>query len=220
MRYRRERIVRSTALPVIPDLRGVVIIGLVSSVVVACSDTAPDIFPRMDSTIVASADVAPRVDPSRTYEYDFSSVRVDSVLPALWTAGLPIIEAWLPLDYACEDPRGERLTVALAQPDARMTDHDFRLGTGRLMCATQLRQYMIGTPPGSFQVDGTVRFIPVEGGCWALRVNDAVQYEPLGLPAAFRVDGLEVRALLKLRDDLASICMVGRIAEVLDIERR
>ncbi len=195
-------------------------LALVASVGVACSDAAPDNFPRIDSTTVASADVAPRVDPARTYEYDFSTVRVDSVLPALWIAGLPVVEAWLPLDYMCEDLRGARLTVALAQPDARMTDHDFRLGTGRLMCATTLRQYLMGAPPGSFRVDGTVRFIPVEGGCWALRVNDVVQYEPLGLPAAFREDGLEVRALLKLRDDLASICMVGRIAEVLDIKRR
>ncbi len=211
---------RPIATRVHRSVQAIVTVGFVLAVVPACNDTSPDIVPRIDSTIVASADVAPRIDASRTYEYDFSAVRVDSVLPALWTAGLPVIEAWLPLDYACDDIRGARLTVALAQPDARMTDHDFRLGTGRLMCATQLRQYVIGTPPGSFRVDGTVHFIPVEGGCWALRVNDAVQYEPLGLPAAFRVDGLQVRALLKLRDDLASICMVGRIAEVLDIERR
>lgn len=216
----RHRLVRSTVWHLRGAVSGIATTALVSTILVACTDTAPDVIPRIDSTIVASADVAPRVDPSRTYEYDFSTVRVDSVLPALWTAGIPLIEAWLPLDYRCDDVRGARLTVALAQPDARMTDHDFRLGTGRLMCATQLRQYLMGTPPGSFRVDGTVRFIPVEGGCWALRVNDAVQYEPLGLPVAFRIDGLEVRALLKLRDDLASICMVGRIAEVLDIEKR
>jgi hypothetical protein len=101
-----------------------------------------------------------------------------------------------------------------------MADHDFRLGNGRLECSPQLRQYVIGTPPGSFRVTGTVHSVPVEGGCWALRVNESLQYEPLGLPAAFRVDGLEVRALLILRGGLGSICMIGPTAEVLEIERR
>ncbi|MDH3455487.1 MAG: hypothetical protein OER90_01480 [Gemmatimonadota bacterium] len=201
-------------------VQGLVVLGLVSSAVPACTDTGPDVMPPIDSTIVASADVIVRIDPLRTYEYDLSSGRVDSVLTALWTARLPVEEAWLPLNYMCLDPRGPRLTVALERPSARMADHDFQLGNGRLACSQDLRQYVIGTPPGSFRVIGTVRFIPVEGGCWALRVNDTVQYEPLGLPTAFRVHGLEVRALLKLRDDLGSYCMVGRIAEVLDIEKR
>ena len=186
----------------------------------ACADAGPDIVPTIDSTTVASADVVVRLDPARTYEYDFTTARVDSVLAALWTAGLPLEEAWRPLEDMCLDPRGPRLTVALEQPDdARMADHDFQLGTGRLACSTQLRQYVFGNPPGSFWVVGTVHFLPVEGGCWALRVNDNLQYEPLGLPAEFQTDGLEVRALLILREAMVTSCMVGRIAEVLSIEK-
>ncbi len=201
--------------------RGLTILVLVSSTVSACIDGGPDAMPPLDSTTVASADVTPRVDPLRTYEHDYSWARADSVLPALWAAGLRVEEAWRALNYMCLDARGPRLTVALERPDdARMADHDFILGDGRLVCSPQLRQYVIGTPPGSFRVTGTVHFIPVEGGCWALRVSESVQYEPLGLPAVFRVDGMEVRALLTLRDDLGSLCQVGRIAEVLEIERR
>lgn len=210
-----------SVLPLAPwPAWGLVVLGLVSSTVPACTDIGPGVMPPIDSTIVASADVVVRIDPRRTYEYDGNSGRVDSVLTALWAARLPVEEAWRPLDYLCLDIRGPRLTVALEQPNARMADHDFQLGNGRLECSPQLRQYVIGTPPGSFRVVATVRFIPIEGGCWVLRVNESLQYEPLGLPVAFRVDGLDVRALLTLRDDLSSICMVGRIAEVLDIERR
>ena len=207
--------------PVTGGARSLAVLVLVWSTASACIDGGPDSMPPLDSTTVASADVTPRIDPLRTYEHDYSWARADSVLPALWSAGLRVEEAWRALNYMCLDARGPRLTVALERPDdARMADHDFRPGTGRLGCSPQLRQYVIGTPPGSFRVTGTVRFIPVEGGCWALRVSESLQYEPLGLPVAFRVDGLEVRALLTLRDDLGSICMVGRIAEVLEIERR
>jgi len=197
------------------------VLVLVAVALTACEDVGPDNVLRIDSTIVASADVVPRVNPARTYEYDRHTNRMDSVLTALWSAGLPVEEAWWPVNYLCEDVRGPRLTVALERPeDSRMADHDFSLGTGRLQCSADLRQYVIGRPAGSFRVDGTIRFIDVEGGCWALRVNESLQYEPFGLPAAYRVDGLQVRARLRLRDDLGSICMIGRIAAVLSIETR
>jgi len=195
-------------------------IGLFYGFVAACSDLGPGDMPPIDSTVVASADVVVRIDPLRTYEYDLNLGPVDSVLTALWSAGLQIDEAWLPLNYLCEDIRGPRLTVALEGPDDRMADHDFQLGTGRLACSETLRQYVIGRTAGSFRVYGTVRFIDIEGGCWVIRVDDSLQYEPIGLPDTFQVDGLDVRALLTLRDDMASICMTGRIAEVLGIEER
>jgi len=197
-----------------------VMVLLVLAAVPACTDVGPEVMSLIDSTVVTSAEVVVRIDPQRTYEYDMTGGRVDSVLTALWKAGLRVEEAWRPLNYMCLDIRGPRLTVALERANHRMEEHDFRLGDGRLACSQDLRQYVIGTPPGSFRVNGTIRFIEVEGGCWALLVNDDLQYEPLGLPAAFRVDGLAVRALLILRDDLSSICMVGRVAEVLDIEQR
>lgn len=64
---------------------------------------------------------------------------------------------------------------------------------------------------------GTVRFLPVEGGCWVIDARDNVRYEPIGLPEAFRVDGRAVIVTLRQRPDIGSYCMVGRIAEVISI---
>ncbi len=73
---------------------------------------------------------------------------------------------------------------------------------------------------GSFTIDGTVQFVAVEGGCWRIHGVDSTPYEPTNLPSGFREDGLAVRATLAPRDDLASICQVGRIVDVRAIERR
>lgn len=120
--------------------------GLVCCLAVACSDAEPVAIPHVDSTIVASADVVGTIDPARTYEYDLLLTRVDSVLFALTAAGLAVEEAWWPLAYMCLDVRGPRLTVALIAPSARMADHDFQPGTGRLACSVELRQYVVRTP--------------------------------------------------------------------------
>ncbi|HJU88096.1 MAG TPA: hypothetical protein VJ672_01805 [Gemmatimonadaceae bacterium] len=74
-------------------------------------------------------------------------------------------------------------------------------------------------------VDGTVRgtgvvhFYNLEGGFFAIRGDDNVTYDPMeGMPESFRQDGLRVRFEGKVRDDMASIHMVGRIIELLDID--
>jgi len=112
---------------------------------------------RVDSLLVASSGVTP--DPQRTYEYRLPSVgpdstaqrplpaaRPDSILPALVRAGLAVTTAWRPEAYICLDIVGPRLTVELAAPDDRMTQHDFVLGTGRLLCSNRLWQYVLITP--------------------------------------------------------------------------
>jgi hypothetical protein len=98
--------------------------------------------PWVDSTSVTTASLTAR-DPSRTYEYAFSQVRPDSVLLALHEDEIPLVAAWLPLDYMCDDAIGPRLTVELSEPDTKMFQHDFVLGTGRLECSTNLRQYVV-----------------------------------------------------------------------------
>jgi len=188
----------------------------------ACGDDEPTSpFVRVDSSVVASATVVPTIDATRTYEYDFSTVRSDSVLVALWNAGLPLTQAWLPIAYVCEDALGARLTVELATPDSRIEAHDFRLGTGRLGCSQDLWQYSIGlADPERFTLDATVRFANLEGGCWMLVASDAMRFEPVGLPVDYEIDGLRVRATLRHRPDMASICMIAPLAEVLAISER
>ena len=110
----------------------------------ACGNSEGPPLVTIDSTTVASATVAPLIDQERTYEYDFSEVRIDSVLIALWEDDLPVSQAWYPIQYLCEDLRGPRLTVELdAAEDAAMARHDFSLGTGRLQCSELLRRYYV-----------------------------------------------------------------------------
>ncbi len=67
-------------------------------------------------------------------------------------------------------------------------------------------------------VVGSVEFIQIEGGCWAILDVDQTRYEPINLPEEFRKDGLAVRAVLVPREDLVSTCQIGEIVEILTIE--
>ncbi len=68
-------------------------------------------------------------------------------------------------------------------------------------------------------VEGTVEFVDVEGGCWRIRANDGTSYEPMDLPREFAEDGIRVWVVFSFPKDLGSICQVGRLAEVEDIEK-
>jgi hypothetical protein len=74
--------------------------------------------------------------------------------------------------------------------------------------------------PEAFLVNATVEFLQVEGGCWALRLDQRTRYQPLKLEERYRVDGLEVRAAVKFRRDMGSFCMIGEIVEILWIRQR
>jgi hypothetical protein len=64
---------------------------------------------------------------------------------------------------------------------------------------------------------GTVRFVDIEGGCWVIETADET-YEPINLPTELRQDGLGVSFQANERGDLASICMVGPMIELLRIQ--
>jgi len=80
------------------------------------------------------------------------------------------------------------------------------------------------TPPPSGRVvvvgdqvsgTGTVRYFGIEGGFFAVVGDDRVNYDPMGgLPASFRKDGLRVRFVGRIRNDMGSIHMVGPIVEL------
>jgi hypothetical protein len=62
-------------------------------------------------------------------------------------------------------------------------------------------------------VDGTVRKVEVEGGCWIIEtVQGPVQ--PVDLPERFRVDGLAVRVTLRDAPGMMSACQVGELKHV------
>ena len=68
-------------------------------------------------------------------------------------------------------------------------------------------------------LEATVRLAPVEVGCWSLVTTNHV-YQPVDLPAAFRVDGLAVHVVLSAVPDGASICMIGPLVHVNSIQVR
>ncbi len=69
----------------------------------------------------------------------------------------------------------------------------------------------------AFVIEGNVRFVDVEGGCWGIG-TDSATYEPVGgIPDGFRQDQLAVRATVR-RVDGASICMIGPLVEIVTIE--
>lgn len=74
-------------------------------------------------------------------------------------------------------------------------------------------------PDGFFSGTGTVEFLQVEGGCWSIQ-TETERYEPVNLPEEFEEDGLRVRFEAEVREDLGSICQIGPIIELREIERR
>ena len=68
---------------------------------------------------------------------------------------------------------------------------------------------------------GTVRWMNLEGGFWAVQGADGVTYDPhQSLPAEFRVDGLSVRfAFVALRGAMC-VHQVGPIVNITAITRR
>lgn len=78
-----------------------------------------------------------------------------------------------------------------------------------------------GPPPDSgpepMVLEGQVRFLTIEGGCWGLQ-TDSATYEPVGgFPEDFRQDRLEVRATVRSVHG-GSICMIGPLVEIVTIE--
>jgi hypothetical protein len=61
-------------------------------------------------------------------------------------------------------------------------------------------------PAGAIQVNGTVRYLALEGGFGAVRGDDGVTYDPMnGLAPAFQRDNLRVTMVAKVRSDLGGI---------------
>lgn len=74
--------------------------------------------------------------------------------------------------------------------------------------------------PDMVRTDGTVTYMSLEGGFWAIRGDSGTNYDPLGgLPPEFRQEGLRVRVEGRIRTDMASIHMFGTILEITSIRR-
>ncbi|MGH7525807.1 MAG: hypothetical protein ACREMX_03800 [Gemmatimonadales bacterium] len=72
---------------------------------------------------------------------------------------------------------------------------------------------------GELRINGTVHFLAVEGGCWQLRTDGGRRYElrPDQAPDDILQDGARVSLFGAIRDDLASVCQVGALLDVLRV---
>jgi len=68
------------------------------------------------------------------------------------------------------------------------------------------------------RIQGTVRYLEVEGGVYVIRAGDT-DYDPTNLPEAYRVDGLPVAADVVRQEEMVSIRMVGPLVEIVRIRR-
>ena len=57
--------------------------------------------------------------------------------------------------------------------------------------------------------NATVRFVAIEGGCWAIQTPDG-DYEPADLPERYRVNGLRVHVVLR-GTRAGSFCMIAPV---------
>ncbi len=95
------------------------------------------------------------------------------------------------------------------------------LGCGRDNIAPSGPLPPAGPPIASNQVlatNATVRFVSLEGGCWALETA-AGTYEPTSLPAPFRTDGLPVYVVAR-GAPLLSVCQIGPLVTLDTIRTR
>ena len=69
------------------------------------------------------------------------------------------------------------------------------------------------------RITGSVAYRDLEGGLYVLHAEDGTNYDPTNLPDAYRTDGTLVEADVIVRDDMASIGMVGPIVDVVRIRR-
>ena len=69
------------------------------------------------------------------------------------------------------------------------------------------------------EISGTVQYISLEGGFYAIRGGDGKTYDPINLPDEYQHDGMRVQVKARTRDNVVSVHMAGPIIEILAIEK-
>lgn len=68
-------------------------------------------------------------------------------------------------------------------------------------------------------LNGTVRYIELEGGFYGLVADDGQKYNPVNLPKEYQKDGLRVKFQVKGKKGAVGIHMWGKIVNIIKIER-
>jgi len=73
-------------------------------------------------------------------------------------------------------------------------------------------------PADLFEIEGTVTYQSLEGGFYAIDGTDGRKYDPINLPEAFKQDGLKVKGVVRLKEDVVSFHMYGEFIEIVELE--
>ncbi len=68
--------------------------------------------------------------------------------------------------------------------------------------------------------EGTIQYIPVEGGFYGIVTPEGRRYDPINLDPAFRQDALKVRFTGRVLKDRVSFHMWGAAFEIQSISRQ
>ena len=66
---------------------------------------------------------------------------------------------------------------------------------------------------------GIIKYMDLEGGFYGIVADDGEDYNPLNLPQEFKTDGLRVKFSGKIRDDVYTVQMWGRVIELESINK-
>jgi hypothetical protein len=87
-----------------------------------------------------------------------------------------------------------------------------------LLAATSNYECQVNTAQGTgeLHIFGTIRFISIEGGCWALDASNGRRFELRSdqVPDRLRQDGTRVAVIAVERDDWTGVCQVGSMLDV------
>jgi len=68
-------------------------------------------------------------------------------------------------------------------------------------------------------ITGTVRYLDLEGGFYALVADNGQKYDPINLPEEYKKDGLRVKFHVKEEKAMVGIHMWGKIVHVVKIKK-
>src|SRR5262249_54083284 len=121
---------------------GLALMGLL--LLVSCDNKMSNMEqPQISIMKISSSELPHPLDTSRTYYFPSNNPNPEALLIAAFKQGIPISQAWLPLNDLCANPVGPHFTVELITPDSRILSFGFVQGTDMLACSTELNRYTI-----------------------------------------------------------------------------
>ncbi|MBN1366357.1 MAG: hypothetical protein JW967_00310 [Dehalococcoidales bacterium] len=72
--------------------------------------------------------------------------------------------------------------------------------------------------PGTIGIEGTVRYIDLEGGFWGIVGTDGNNYDPVNLETKYKTDGQVVKMAVEVLNDQTSTHQWGTIVKIIRIE--